>query len=134
MIDIYDRVFAYIYEAVKKLNAEAEVYDAFTQIPAKFPCVTVQELNNTTTASIIGTRNKEKFARISYQIDVFSNANTGRRRECTELMGAISDALVMLNFQRVSMNPVPNYNDADIYRITARFEVIADDKNNTYRR
>lgn len=134
MIDIYDRVFAYVYEAVKKLNAEAEVYDAFSQIPPKFPCVTVQELNNTTTASIIGTRNKEKLARISYQIDVFSNANTGRRRECTELMSAINDALIMLNFERVSMQPVPNYLDADVYRITARFEVIADNKNNTYRR
>lgn len=134
MINIYDRVFGIIYEAVREISPDAEILDAFSAIPSRFPCVTVRELNKTTTVARIGTRNKAKYVRIPYQVDVYSNANNGKRAECNEIADAISDALILRNFELISAMPTPNEHNADIYRITARYEVIADDKNNTYRR
>lgn len=134
MINIYDRVFGTIYEAVKEVSPDADILNASSAIPSRFPCVTVRELNKTTTVAPIGTRNKAKYARISYQIDAYSNANDGKRADCETIVDAISDALILRNFELVSSMPTPNERNADIYRITARYEVIADDKNNTYRR
>lgn len=133
MIDIYNRVFGIVYLAAKGVDAQASVLDSYTSAPPTFPCVTVQEVNNITTEHPIGTRNTEKFARITYQIEVFTVGDK-RRSESRGIMAAISDALVSLGFERDFMASTPNYADANVYRLTARFRTFADINNNTYRR
>ena len=134
MIDIYDEVFAIVREAAVGVEPNAVVQDAYVPFTAAFPCVTVQEIDNNTSTHVIGSRDKENAARITYQIEVFSNLQDGKRSECRKIMSAISDALILRNFDRILMNAVPNYTDASIYRLTARFQVIADPQNKTYRR
>lgn len=134
MIDVYDRVFGIVYRAAVGTGLNPVVLDAYTPSTPSFPCVTVQEIDNSSVVRTIGTRDTENFARLSYQIEVYSNAGEGRRTECRKIMGAISDALIASNFERELMYATPNYADATVYRLTARFRVIADAKNNTYRR
>lgn len=134
MVDIYDEVFAIVRNAAISVEPSATVQDAYISFTASFPCVTVQEIDNSTSVRTIGSRDGENAARVSYQIEVFSNLVDGKRTECRKIMSAISDALILRNFDRVSLNAVPNYTDASIYRLTARFQVIADPQNKTYRR
>lgn len=134
MIDIYDRVFGTVYRAAKGIDPNCDVQDAYTAVPSTFPLVTVQETDNSTAGGIIGSRTRENAARVTYQIEVYSNANDTRRSECRTIMGAISDALIASNFERELLYATPNYADATVYRLTARFRVIADANNNTYRR
>lgn len=134
MINIDDRVFAIVFEAVKAVAPEAQICDPHIASPSIFPCVTVQLADNATTPSVIGSRNKARYARITYQVEVYSNKDNGKKSECYKIMAAISDALILRNFQQIVMTPTPNLKDASIYRLTARFQVIADNKNKTYRR
>lgn len=134
MIDIYDRVFGTVYRAAKGANGNVTVQDAYIGEPPSFPLVTVQETDNSTASHIIGNRTTENAARVTYQIEVYSNANDTRRSECRAIMAAISDALIASNFDRELLYATPNYADATVYRLTARFRTIADTNNNTYRR
>lgn len=134
MIDIYDRVFGTVYRAAKGVNGNVTVQDEYIGKPPSFPVVTVQETDNSTASHIIGSRTTENAARVTYQIEVYSNANDTRRSECRAIMAAISDALIASNFDRELLYPTPNYADATVYRLTARFRTIADTNNNTYRR
>lgn len=134
MIDIYEDVFALVYEAAHRVAPTAVIQDAYIPATASFPCVTVQEIDNTTSAKVIGSRAKENAARCSYQIEVYSNKQDGSRTECRTIMAAVSDALIARNFERILLNDVPNYMDASVYRLTARFQTIADANSKTYRR
>lgn len=134
MIDIYDRVFGTVYRAAKGVNPNCDVQDAYTAVPSTFPLVTVLETDNSTSSHVIGTHNPEKMARVTYQIEVYSNAPDTRRSECRQIMAAVSNALIASNFDRELLYPTPNYADATVYRLTARFRTIADTNNNTYRR
>lgn len=134
MIDIYDRVFGIVYDAARSVNASVAVQDAYIGEPPSFPCVTVLETDNSTAARIIGSRARENAARVTYQIEVYSDKNDTRRTECRSIMAAISDALIANNFERELLYATPNYRDARVYRLTARFRVIADKDNKTYRR
>lgn len=56
-----------------------------------------------------------------------------KKTECKKIIKEINDALYSMNFRRTAMTPVPNMEDATIYRITARFRVATDGKH-FYRR
>lgn len=133
MIDIYDRVFGIVWQAAKGADPSAVVQDSFIEKPPAFPCVTVQETNNVTTTTPIGTRNTEKYARCTYQVEVYARGDN-RRTICRRIMAAVSDALITANFERELMAATPNYRDNTVYRLTARFRTYADNDNNTYRR
>ena len=48
-------------------------------------------------------------------------------------MKVIDEVLFRMNFRRIVLTPVPNMEDATIYRLTARYRVATDGKN-FYRR
>jgi hypothetical protein len=75
----------------------------------------------------------ERHAVLMYQVDVYSNRVYGKKTECRKIMAEIDDAMAGMGFTRTTMTPVPNMNDATIYRLTARYTVLADEKY-TYRR
>lgn len=132
MIDIDDRVFGTIYRAAIGTDPTVSVRDSYVETPPSFPCVTVQLLDNTTLARTIGSRTTERFARLSYQIDIYARGDRAKTA-CKKLMSAISDALIASNAERELCYPTPNA-DRSVYRITARFRIIADTENKTYRR
>ena len=134
MIDILDEVFAIVAEAAQNVAPEVTVQDDYIDAVSSFPVVTVAEINNSTSAHTIGSRPKENYAAIAFKVEVFSNKVDGKRSECRRIMSAISDALILRNFNRISMQPTPNYRDATVYRLTARFEVVSDSNKQTYRR
>lgn len=68
-----------------------------------------------------------------FEINVYSNKAEGKKTECKKIIKEINDALYSMNFRRTAMTPVPNMEDATIYRITARFRVATDGKH-FYRR
>jgi hypothetical protein len=48
-------------------------------------------------------------------------------------MKVIDDVMFSMNFKRMALTPVPNMEDASIYRLVARYRVMTDGKN-FYRR
>ena len=70
---------------------------------------------------------------LMYEVNIYSNLKTGRKTECRALAKVIDDAFAAMGFDRVMLNPIPNLEDATIYRIVARYEAVADAKNTIYR-
>lgn len=76
---------------------------------------------------------KENMVIAMFEINVYSNKAEGKKTECKKIIKEINDALYSMNFRRTAMTPVPNMEDATIYRITSRFRVATDGKH-FYRR
>ena len=65
-------------------------------------------------------------AQVMFEVNVYSNKTEGKKTECKEIMKVIDEVLFKMNFKRIAMTPVPNMEDASIYRMVARYRVMTD--------
>lgn len=76
---------------------------------------------------------KEAMSLVMFEINVYSNKSEGKKTECKSIAKAIDEKMFSMNFRRLAFTPVPNLEDATIYRIIARYSA-ATDGENFYRR
>ena len=67
----------------------------------------------------------ERFATVMFQVDVYSNLQSGKKSKCKEVMGVIDSMMFDMNFMRLSLNPVP-MEDSGYFRLTARYRAETD--------
>lgn len=134
MIDIEIEVFN---EIATKLRAEVSkitVYGEYVRTPAEFPCVIIEEKDNSVyERSQTGTQ-IENHADLMYEITCYSNLTVGKKSECKAIFKIIDTKMGELGFTRTSLNPISNINDATIYRMIGRYRAVVSNNNTIYRR
>lgn len=131
MIDIETIIFSTIAGVLREKYSNILVAGEYTDTPARFPAVTIVEIDNsvlqrmTTYAPYM-----ENAASVAYEINVYTNTIGYKKSEAKDIMQTIDDEFAKLGFTRTMCNPISNLQDATIYRMIARYEGIAD-KNYT---
>lgn len=133
MVDIEATVFTKIATALRKEFTGIFVTGEYVNAPAKFPFVSIVEADNYTDSRFLDTADQERYARLMYEVNVYSNKEGTKKSECRKILNFIDQMLYGMDFTRISMNPVPNLEDAKIYRLNARYEVVSDGET-TYRK
>lgn len=133
MIDIEREVYTPIVETLRKRFPGISVSGEYTNSPAKFPHVSIVEQDNYTTKERLDSSQKERYATVMYEVNVYSNKAGKKKTVCREIMGVIGEMLYKLNFTRTFMSPVPNLENGTIYRLVARYKAETDGEN-LYRR
>lgn len=64
-----------------------------------------------------------------YEINVYSNKVGTKKSEAKAIMQLIDGMMYERNFTRIALTPVPNLEDATIYRLTARYRAETDGTN-----
>lgn len=132
MIDIEPDVFAAVavplrekYGKDTKGQWEIWVSGESTDVPARFPAVTIEERDNYvyTRAS---TTKIENAASVMYEVNVYTNRVGYKKQDAQEIMSFIDEILSDLKFTRTMMQPIDNLSDATIYRMVARYEATVD--------
>lgn len=126
MIDIESAVFSPISKAIKDAYPGAFVTGEYVKAPSSFPHVSIVESDNYMSMNRLDTSDTEKYSTVMYEINVYSNKTAGKKSECRAIMGLIDHMMYCRNFTRLSMAPIPNLEDATIYRITARYRAETD--------
>ena len=129
MIDKENEIYTRIRNAVLAKFENANISSRYIPMPASFPHVSCVQIDSFEPAELIDSSESQKYVSIAYQIDVYSNNKTKSKSECKDIIAVIDDTLRRMNFHRETLVPVQNINDASIYRITARYKVIADESN-----
>lgn len=128
MIDIESLLFTPIAQAVRE-QFNAYVTGEYVKSPSKFPHVSLVESDNYITLSHRDTGVSEKYSTIMYEVNVYSNKTSGKKSECRAILSLIDSMMYERNFTRIAMTPVPNMEDATIYRLTARYRAETDGTN-----
>ena len=55
------------------------------------------------------------------------------KAQAKQIMASLDAEMSNLGFTRVFMNPIPNFADATIYRLTARYEAVVVPNDDGYR-
>lgn len=133
MIDVEAKVYSPIATALRTAYPGISVSGEYVNAPSSFPCATIVEQDNYMTLRNLSTSDDEEFATVMYEVNVYSNKSGGKKSECRAIMNTIDEMMYHRNFTRIAMSPVPNLNDATIYRMTARYRAETDGTN-FYRR
>lgn len=132
MIDVENMVVDAVYQAVKTQYPNAEVTSEYKDIPSSFPCVSIMEEDNYTLKRTQDNDLHEHHANVFYSVNVYSNKKNGKKAEARAIINIVDNTLQSIKFTRTFMSPIKNI-DPSIYRITARYEAIIEEKKgNTY--
>ena len=134
MIDIENEVFSAIAGAVRTKYSNAYVVGEYVKSPPKFPCVSVEEIDNSAYDNTQTSGSLENHASVTYEVNIYSNKTSGKKSECKAIASLIDNELATLGFSRTMLQPIPNLDDATIYRMTGRYTAVISKDKKLYRR
>lgn len=123
MIDIENLVFDTVYNAMHTQFPDVNITAGYDEQNAIFPTVIIRETNNQPYRDSATDECSENHARVTFEIEVFSDkADTGRS-ECKELLEYADSVMQTMKFRRIHLNRPLNI-DRTVWRQYARYEVI----------
>ena len=134
MIDCENEIFSKVAKAVKAAYPSVSMSGEYVRTPSKFPFVSLIEMSNTAYDRTQTSGSLENHASLMYEVNIYSNKKSGKKSECKEIAALIDNELATLGFSRTMLQPIPNMDDATIYRITGRYTAVISKDKKLYRR
>ena len=124
MIDVSSEIFNTVATDLRFAYEEIKVVGEYVSSPTAFPTVTIDEISNVPAHQDSATSNK--YARVTYRVQVFSNLKSGKRRQAREIYSRLDDVLQGLGLFAVTYTTTPAIYNSEIYCITATYEGVVD--------
>ena len=134
MIDYEKEIFDTVATAVRAEYPDCYVVGEHVKIPPRFPCVSLMEMDNQSYQRTEDSGSSENHVSVMYEVNVYSNRKTGKKTECKAIVAAIDEQMLALGFARTMLQPIPNLDDATIYRMVGRYSAIISKNKVIYRR
>lgn len=123
MIDIEQKVYKLLSEAIRATYTTMRIYSEYIRTPEVLPCIMIQEIDTQNYLRSQDTESVENHILVSYQIDIFTNGAT-KKEDAKAYATIINDKLLELKFSRTFANKLSNEDDDNIYRYVLRFSAI----------
>jgi len=134
MVDIENEIFNIIAKAVRTAYPGAYVVGEYVKSPSRFPCVSIAEIDNSAYDRTQTCSSLENHADITYEVNIYSNKTSGKKSECKAIASLIDNEFATLGFSRAMLQPIPNVDDATIYRMLGRYRGVVSKDKKVFRR
>lgn len=134
MIDVENEIFNKVSTSVRAKFPSANITGEYVKSPSSFPHISLEEADNSVFANTQTSTEYENHGVLLYEVNVYSNKISGKKTECKEIMSLIDDEMSSIGFTRTLLQPIPNMDNATIYRMTARYTAIISKDKMIYRR
>ena len=122
MIDIENKVFDTVCNAILASYPNAICSSEYIDVPSSFPCVTIMESDNYTYTRSQDENLHENHAVLTYEINVYANSSQ-KKAEAKSIANIVDEQMQNMKFTRLLKSPVPNI-DRTIYRIVLRYTAV----------
>ena len=126
MIDIEPEVFTKVKTAILTSYPNADVESVSVNSPSAFPHVSIEMLESSDVDDHSTPTGSDEHDLCTFEVNIYSNKQGTRKSECKAIAAIVDTVMKSMNFRRIAMTPVPNMNDATIYRLVARYRVETD--------
>ena len=126
MIDCENEVYTRIARVLRDKFPGINIAGEYVNAPSSFPHVSITQSDNSVVSEQM--TGSAEMAQVMFEIIIYSNKADGRKTECKSIAKVIDDVMFKMNFKRMALTPIPNMEDATIYRIVARYRVMTDGK------
>jgi hypothetical protein len=134
MINIENEIFDRVSTSVRVKFPNVNMTGEYVKSPSSFPHISIEEKDNSVHTSTQTSTENENHAVLMYEVNVYSNKARGKKTECKELISIVDNEIGKMGFTRTMLQPIPNIDDATIYRLTARYTAIVSKNKMIYRR
>ncbi len=134
MINVETEIFNAISNKMRSLYPTLFMTGEYVKSPPSFPAVSLVEMDNTMYTATQTSTEVENHASLMYELDVYSNKIKGKKSECKAIAALIDKEMAFFGFTRVMLQPIPNMDDATIYRIKGRYKAVVSKDKQIYRR
>lgn len=124
MIDVSNEIFNAVATDLRSAYEGIKVVGEYVSSPTHFPTVTIDEIGNVPTH--LDSASSNKYARVTYRVQVFSNLKTGKRRQAREIYAHLDGALQGLGMFAATYTTTPAIYNSEVYCITATYEAVVD--------
>lgn len=124
MIDPENIIFSTVATALRD-KYDVFVSGEYTDLPAKFPAVTIVQIDNAIVQRM-RTTNIENAVSVAMEVNVYTNTVGYKKSEAKDILEVVDNEFAKMGFARILCNPVANLSDATIYRIVARYQASID--------
>ena len=126
MIDCENEVYTRIARVLRDKFPGINIAGEYANAPSSFPHVSITQSDNSVVSEQM--TGSAEMAQVMFEINIYSNKADGRKTECKAIAKVIDDVMFRMNFKRMALTPIPNMEDATIYRIVARYRAMTDGK------
>ncbi len=126
MIDCENEVYTRIARVLRDKFPGINIAGEYVNAPSSFPHVSITQSDNSVVSEQM--TGSAEMAQVMFEINIYSNKADGRKTECKAIAKVIDDVMFRMNFKRMALTPIPNMEDATIYRIVARYRAMTDGK------
>ena len=126
MIDCENEVYTRIARVLRDKFPGINIAGEYVNAPSSFPHVSITQSDNSVVSEQM--TGSAEMAQVMFEINIYSNKADGRKTECKAIVKVIDDVMFRMNFKRMALTPIPNMEDATIYRIVARYRAMTDGK------
>lgn len=116
-------IFTAVRAAVLAEVGTSKCTQTYSPTPTQFPTVFVREIGRFTPTQTATMSNAQEIYETTWEVQVFSNLQSGAKEQAYRLMDAVKSALRSLYFVETMENPIDNA-DAKYYTLVARFRRI----------
>lgn len=134
MIDVENEIFDAVAEKLRESYPGIYVVGEYVKTPPSFPCVSLVEMDNQMYQQTEDSGSSENHVSVMYEVNVYSNKQFGKKKECKEIASLIDEQMLRFGFARTMLQPIPNLNDATIYRMLGRYTAVISKDKVFYRR
>ena len=126
MIDCENEVYTRIARVLRDKFPGINIAGEYVNAPSSFPHVSITQSDNSVVSEQM--TGSAEMAQVMFEINIYSNKADGRKTECKAIAKVIDDVMFRMNFKRMALTPIPNMEDATIYRIVDRYRTMTDGK------
>lgn len=134
MIDVENEIFNQVAKVVRLAYPNIYMSGEYVKSPQSFPCAFLVEVDNSMYDPTQTSSDNENHASVMYECNVYSNKKRAKKDECKDIIALIDKELAALGFSRIMLQPIPNMDDATIYRMIARYSAVVSKDEIIYRR
>ena len=134
MIDVENEIFNIIATALRERYPDVYIVGEYVKAPLQFPSVSIVEIANVAYEKTQSSASLENHADVTYEVNIYSNKTSGKKSECKDIASLIDNEFAALGFSRTMLQPIPNGDDATIYRMTGRYMGVVSKDKIVYRR
>lgn len=124
MIDVSNEIFNAVATALRSAYEGIKVVGEYVSSPTHFPTVTIDEIGNVPTH--LDSASSNKYARVTYRVQVFSNLKSGKRRQAREIYAHLDGVLQGVGLFAATYTTTPAIYNSEVYCITATYEAVVD--------
>ena len=131
MINYCNEIFDAVATNLRGLFKGIRVVGEYETTPTSFPTVTLDETVNVPVHLDSATRNK--YARVQYRAQIFSNLESGKRAQARQIYGALDTKMQELGMFCTTYTTTPAIYNSEVYCITATYDCVIREDGVVYR-